>query len=69
MKSPWLDTYEAAKYLGFKDRATGVPNARAALEFINKYVPKSQIGKRGRAVVVHSEDLDAAVKTREEVNA
>jgi len=61
MISPWLNVRETAEYLRILD-ARGVPNLRAALKWLDRQrIPTKH---RGRSVLVHRDDLNAALTVR-----
>lgn len=61
MTSPWRDMYEAAEHLRLRD-GEGRWSARAAREWVDRHhVPTK---KRGHAVLVRVDDLDAALTER-----
>jgi hypothetical protein len=61
VRSPFLRTDEAALYLRFTD-AEGRPNRRALMKFLaRKKVP---IVTRGRRILIHEDDLKAALDRR-----
>lgn len=64
MTSPLMTVREVAFYLRFVDD-DGAPKVKAAWSWIGKYIPKSKVIKRGRIVLVHREDVVAALTTRE----
>jgi hypothetical protein len=61
VKSPLLNTLQIAERLAFVDR-DGRVNARAALEWLDRH--KVPTKWRGRSVLAHEDDVDAALKTR-----
>jgi len=63
MKSPFLNTIEIAEYLRFVDR-DGALQLKAAREWIYRHVPATKIRKRGHAILVHVEDIHAALDVR-----
>jgi hypothetical protein len=64
MKSPYMNTFEIAEHLRFIDPQTHALNVRAALEWINRHIPPAQVRKRGRALLVHRDDVEAALRPR-----
>jgi len=63
MTSPWRTTEEAAEYLRLF-REDGSPNTRAALDYIDRYIPRDNTRRRGRVVLVHIDDLEGSLKPR-----
>jgi len=61
MKSPYMNTSDVATYLRFVDEH-GAVNVQAAREWLDRH--KVPTKRRGRAVLVHVDDLEAALKTR-----
>jgi hypothetical protein len=63
MNSPWRTTREAAEYLRITHR-DGTPDPVECLRFIDAHgIPTRRRG--ARAVLVHVDDLDAALAVRE----
>lgn len=60
MTSPYLNTYEVAVYVRFV-KPDGSVNIQAALQWIYKHIPPKQRRHRGRALLVHREDVDQAL--------
>jgi hypothetical protein len=59
--SPYLNTAEAAEYLRFVNK-DGTPKLMALHMWLRRnHVP---VKKRGRAVLIHRDDLDAALGDR-----
>ena len=59
IQSPWMDTREGARYVGF--------TSRNAWRTVNRWirrglVPEQYVGQRGRDLLVKPEGLDAAVR-------
>ena len=63
MTSPYLSTLDVAHYLRFL-RPDGSVNQRAAWLWIVRHIPPERQIKRGRAVLIHKDDLDAALTTK-----
>lgn len=61
MKSPWLTTVEAAELLRFVDRE-GRPNLTALRAYLTRH--KVPAKKRGRAVLIHRDDLEQTLVER-----
>lgn len=62
MTSPYLNMGQAAIYLCFVHPSTGALNLKATRAFIARH--KLPTKKRGRAVLVHRDALEAALETR-----
>lgn len=62
IRSPYLDMTEAAEFLRCKDRKTGGPSPIAALRWLDRRGVKTK--KRGHVVLVHRDDLEAALEPR-----
>lgn len=62
MTSPYLTTREAAIYLRFVD-AEGRPSVQRCLKFLYAHAVRTR--KRGASVLVHRDDLEAALRGSE----
>lgn len=61
MTSPYLNVLEVAEYLRFTD-ASGAINRKAARQWIIRHVAEDQRVKRGAAVLVTRDGVDAALR-------